>query len=383
MRLFASASMILGTTALVGPLVPVSAAPLPPVVATIPVGAEPGALVVDPQGPYAFVANYRDGTVSTLDPLRPRVVRTTRVGAGPAALAVDAHDGQLFVANADSGTVSALTLRTGALRRTIHVDPYPVALVVTGVGAATHLFIGALGPVDAAGGVGAHGSVTMVDAPAGIVVRHISVGAHPTALAVDGRVGHVVVLSGSGATLLAADSGRVLHQTTVAPSLAVAIDARTGRAFAVGADKAVRLLDTRTGALLRTVSVGENPRSVGVDERAGRVFVTVEGPLDAVGQPRHQGHVVVLDATTGALVGAVQVGKGPDALALDGRTGKAFVVNDADNTVSAVDVTRTAVDRTVPVGTTPVTVAVDQRDGRVLVTALRQSTVSVLDERGL
>jgi len=91
----------------------------------------------------------------------------------------------------------------------------------------------------------------------------------------------------------------------------------------------------------------------------------------------------VLDATTGALVGAVQVSKGPDALALDGRTGKAFVVNDADNTVSAVDVTRMAVDRTVPVGTTPVTVAVDQRDGRVLVTALRQSTVSVLDEHGL
>ncbi len=383
MRMFASASMILGTTALGVPLAPVSAAPLPPLVATIPVGVEPGALVVDPQGPAAFVANYQAGTVSTLDTLRPRVVQTTPVGAGPAAPAVDAHDGQLFVANSDSGTVSALTLRTGTLRRTIRVGPYPVALAVVGAGAATHLFIGALGPVDAAGAVGARGSVTMIDAHAGIVLRHISVGAHPTALAVDRRAGRVVVLSGSGATLLAADSGRVPHRTTVAPSLAIAIDARTGRAFAVGADNAVRLLDTRTGALLRTVSVGENPRSVGVDERAGRVFVTVRGPLDAVGQPRQRGHVVVLDATTGVLVAAVRVGKGPDALAVDGRTGKVFVVNDADNTVSAVAATRAAVEKTVPVGATPVTVAVDQRDGRVLVTGLRPSTVSVLDERGL
>ncbi len=81
-------------------------------------------------------------------------------------------------------------------------------------------------------------------------------------------------------------------------------DARTHRAFAPDPDGTVRVLDTRTGHLVRTVRVtsAETPpgASAGVtdvtpvvDELGGRVVVAVYGP------GRGQSGMAVLDAMTG------------------------------------------------------------------------------------
>src|SRR5947199_3819872 len=68
------------------------------------------------------------------------------------------------------------------------------------------------------------------------------------------------------------------------------------------------------------------------------------------------------------VVGTVPVGATPVSLAVDARTGRAFVVNNGDNSVSVIDSYRGRLLHTVRVGPGPTAVVVDEPGRRVLVT---------------
>src|SRR5919199_2311127 len=68
------------------------------------------------------------------------------------------------------------------------------------------------------------------------------------------------------------------------------------------------------------------------------------------------------------VVSTVPVGSTPVSLAVDARTGRAFVVNNGDNSVSVIDSARGTLLRTVGVGPGPTAVVVDEPGRRVLVT---------------
>jgi YVTN family beta-propeller protein len=110
------------------------------------------------------------------------------------------------------------------------------------------------------------------------------VGFGPTALAVDGANGRVVVLSAAGTSvsILEARGGRVQEimrlgqgvNVAEASTGALAVDPRSGRAFvASGHETSVHVLDVRTGAVQRTLAVGGQPVAVAVDERTHRAVV--------------------------------------------------------------------------------------------------------------
>jgi len=181
---------------------------------------------------------------------------------------------------------------------------------------------------------------------------------------------------------------------------AVAVDARTERAFVVTQSEPVqgrfprmliRVLDTTTGALLHTVALG-TARGIGtsavvVDQRAGRVFVARENPPGG----DSAGVVSVLDARSGAVLRQTTLPRRPTArtssdtllahttVGIDERTGHAFIAIPGDNTVAVLDTHSGVLSRTVDVGLTPVDLAVDARTGRVVVANSGAATVSVLD----
>jgi DNA-binding beta-propeller fold protein YncE len=75
-----------------------------------------------------------------------------------------------------------------------------------------------------------------------------------------------------------------------------------------------------------------------VDPRTGRAFIVGTEPLltgEVVGA--QAGVVSVLDTRHGAVARSVMVGHAPAALAINARTGRAFVANGGDNTVSMLD----------------------------------------------
>jgi DNA-binding beta-propeller fold protein YncE len=87
------------------------------------------------------------------------------------------------------------------------------------------------------------GSVIMLDARSGTLIRTVALSDSPGPLVVDERAGRVVVL-------MRGWPGTINH---------------------------VSILDARSGALLRTLPVGVEANGMAVDQRNGRVFV-INGP---------------------------------------------------------------------------------------------------------
>lgn len=158
-------------------------------------------MAVDARTNRAFVTNRTDDTVSMLDARSGAVLRTLPVGQGPLSLAVDTRTRRVFVVNETAGSVSVLDARTGRRYRTVPVGairPQPEA-AANPVDLAVderwgHVFVLNEGAIDQRGRA-TPGTVSVLDATSGRVVRTIAVGINPSALAVDEAAGRLVVVN--------------------------------------------------------------------------------------------------------------------------------------------------------------------------------------------
>jgi YVTN family beta-propeller protein len=205
-------------------------------------------------------------------------------------------------------------------------------------------------------------------------------GAPSGALAVDERTGRAFAVDAGGdsVSVLGPDSGQIVDAvalgggSSITPALAV--DEGTGHVF-VTADDGVTMLDGRTGAILRHIPIGVTPGGISamaVDARSGHVLVVNMG----------DGSVTTLDTRSGTVLHTVYVGYGPASLAVDERAGRAFVVNTNDDSLSILDARSGTVLRTVPMDPGPI--AVDETTERVFIataTNSGSSLVHVLDAR--
>ena len=85
------------------------------VIATIPVGPQPGGVAVNPTGPNAGdidVANIGSDTVSVINPATNTVIATIAVGSQPSSVAVNPigpDAGDIYVTNSQDDTVSVIS----------------------------------------------------------------------------------------------------------------------------------------------------------------------------------------------------------------------------------------------------------------------------------
>jgi len=314
------------------------------VVGTVPVGVNPGAVTVDARTHRAYVLNagmsvttsvrrggtYRStstplpGSVSVLDTRDGRIVRTLTIGGEPRGLAVDARTGHLFVADAARNTVSMFVADTGVLVRRVAVGRSPVGIAVdarTG-----HVFVVNQGS----------GTVSMLDARSSRTVRTIPVGNIPARIAADPGTGHIFVGNmGSGSvSVLDARSGTVVRTSALggvpadvvvdAPQHHVFVLTQSGNPTGPGG---VTMLDAGSGQVVRTVVLGTFAVGIAADEGRGRVVVTTGGAIGRDGYPTGRGQAHVLDGGTGHVLRTLAVGLASYNVAVDGRTGQAFVAN--------------------------------------------------------
>ncbi len=297
------------------------------------------------------------------------IIRTVLLHHVASAIAIDGRLGRAFIATATTlpsgspgpGAVVILDPQTGLLLSTIPVGGTPRSLVVDT--AADTVF------------VATDESVSVFDERTGALVHTTSLPRQrDPVLAVDERVGHVVMASSAPATgpytplqgtvdVFDGRGGARLRTTTLRDGpAALAIDARSDHAFvsvqALKGNGDIAVFDTVSGRLVRTVPVGVDPRCVAVDTRTGRVFVINSGSAS----------VGVLDAGSGTPLAAAPVGALPWALAVDEQTGRVFVANQSGpSTVSVLDATSGHLLRTVRAGANSTAVAVDARTSRVFV----------------
>lgn len=168
------------------------------IVTTRRVGGCPLAVVAAAGAGHAFVTNQGDGTVRMLDLHTAAVLHTVGVGQIPTALAVNGRSARVFVLASDMSTmmaaVSVLDAHTGALRGRINLAPSsPTAPCV---------LLNAIGIDDdhsrafiLVGRVAMQGSVSVLDGRSGRVLRTLTAGGAPIALAVDEMTDHLFVLN--------------------------------------------------------------------------------------------------------------------------------------------------------------------------------------------
>ncbi len=309
------------------------------------------------------------------------VVRTIAVGPSPLAVGIDEQNHRAFVVgfapgNPYAARVSVIDTTTGMPLLGVTVARVPQALIVDA--RSDHVFV-----------ANGDNTVRLLDARTGALLHSSAVrvaSTTRTALAVDARAGRVFVTDDTRVSMLAAGSGRVLRIIGLGIFVeGLAIDARRHHVFVTGYDGAsgagkMCMLDARSATLLSTVTVTRSPSPgpMAVDEQTGRAFV-----ID-----RSNDSMSMVDTGSGRILQTVAVGMFPQAVAVDGQTGRVFIAvysGRGSGHVRVLDARTGQTRRTVPVNGDPIDVVVDARAGRVFVLdtptegGRNPGSVSVLD----
>lgn len=402
-----------------------------PVVRTIEMDQTVDDVAMDTSASRVFIdtSHGNDTAMRVLDTRTGMLVRTIHAPDGPAELGVSARASHLFAARATTYTASVrmLDLHSGAVLRTVPIDPNPVAVLVQEQVGRVYVASTGVG-IGNAHGCSVPNSVSILDTRSGLLLRRIHLTTGVNSIAVDERTGRAILTSDNHCFMgpfsigvLDVTSGRLPRTIPIAlRPTRVVVDEATGRAFVLAATPnpfgpapnigRVFVLDVRTGALIRSIPLGSPPTDIAVDERTGRVFVAVGGPSRIVsytfpptnsgasgsgmvssGMTRMTiglGSVQMLDARSGIVLRAIPVGVNPEAVAVDARRGRVFVVNagsadgyatsgptrvtikaflTAPGSVSLLDATTGTVSRTITLDTSPHAIAVDDAAGRAFV----------------
>ncbi|MGE5644917.1 MAG: YncE family protein [Acidobacteriota bacterium] len=116
--------------------------------------------------------------------------------------------------------------------------------------------------------------------------------------------------------------------------------------------------------------------SSGAVSTHGIAFNPVSKKVYAVDLTR--GRVAILDTATQSVT-HVPVGSGPVSLAVNARTGRVYVANADDGTVSVLDAKTNAVAATLKIRSRPYFIAVNSETGKVYVTHTFSDRISVID----
>lgn len=226
------------------------------------------------------------------------------------------------------------------------------------------------------------GHVSMIDTATGALLSTIPIGtgSYPFAMAVDQRTERVFVVDSDSNRVRTIDavSGAVLRSVAVGQSPGpLRVDEQSGHVFVVSTfDDTVRMLDARSGRLLRTIALASAPSDAVVDGRTGRAFVS-----------SYDGAISAIDTHSGMLLFTRQIDTGISALAVDEQAGRIFVMGYGSfmgglfnsNTVATLDAASGRVLRSARVGLMPSDLIVDQRSGRAFTLDESNNTVSMLD----
>jgi serine/threonine-protein kinase len=304
------------------------------VTATIPVGAGPGGVALDPGTHAVYVTHaVSDGTVSVIDADTRTVTATIPVGKFPLSVVVDPATHTVYVANADifpsdpdASTVSVIDPATRTVTATIPVGNTPEGVVVD---PATHTLYTV--------NFGAY-AVKVIDPATRTVIAQIRVGRGPVSVAID-------------------PGTHTVYTTNILDNTVSVIDA-----------------DTRT--VTATIRVGNTPTSVAVDPGSRTVYVTNGSHYYVQGSDNT---VSVIDPDTRTVTATIAVGTDPTSVAIDPGTHTVYIANRGDNTVSVLDPRTRTITAAIPVGNSPDGIAVDPGTHTVYVANGGENTVTVIE----
>jgi YVTN family beta-propeller protein len=275
------------------------------VVDTVPVGSNPFALDVTPDGAFVYVGNFVAGNVSVIDTTTNSVVATVNVAGHPNGVAVTPNGALVYVAGYTSDSVSVIDTATNTVVATVPVGVLPFGISISTDSAFAYV------------ANGTSSSVSVIDIATNTVVATVPGLGHGTSLAVtpDGAFVYVT------------------HHYVSSP---------------VNPDPSVKVIDTSTYTVVDSVAVGLSPAHISITPDGNYIFVTISGGSA----------VSVIATASNTVVATVPVGVQPEGVKVTPDGAFAYVANSMSDSVSVIDTATNTVVATVPVGNQPEGVAI-------------------------
>ena len=278
---------------------------------TLKVGSAPQDIAIGPNGKYIYVSNYKGDTVSVIESPAHTVVATLPVGDGPASMALHIASGRLYVANQIDKSISVIDTATRMLIDTLTLSEIPDRLRVhpdTG-----HLYV--LSRVA--------GRLTIID-PKKRVASDVSV--------FDGAnlMAHDMVMDGTGAVIYI-----TLHNTHAAATRAVIVSTAS------------------TAVFFPAISLPGPPKGLAIHPTQARLYVVTDIYANSFCQITRHASVHVIDVASRQLVQTLPIPQGADGISIDNR-GWLYAANKkTGNQLEILDSANALVGQSITVGEKP------------------------------
>jgi YVTN family beta-propeller protein len=290
----------------------------------------------------AYVANFKDNTVSVIDTDAGKVVATVPVAAGPHGMAITQDGHTVYVSGDGSSSLDVIDTATDKVVKTINVGKAPNGIALT--------------PDNKLLLVTVYGEnrLAFVDTSTQTVVDAIAVPKpHTVAISPDGKLAYVTAQEPGHFELDLIDLNKrsVVHTVSLEKTPRDGEFAYDGKLFyfTQAGVSSVQVLDPASNKIVAEIPTGVSPHFVNYPRGSAFGIVVVQGP----------GELLLFDPATNKPARSVAVGKQPNwaATSSDGKT--VYVTNEGSNDVTVVDLAtgRTA---TISVGNAPRRVVVQQ-----------------------
>jgi len=307
-------------------------------------------------GPYAYITNYYNSSVSVIDTATNTVVNTVNVGISPFGVAVSPDGSMVYVTNAGSNTVSVIDTATNIVIATVDVGKRPFGVAVNQDGTKVYVTNEL------------SNTVSVIDTATNTVVATVDAGSYPAGIAVspDGTIVYAVNEEGSLSVIDAATNTVTATVGLEINPIAVAVSPDGAKVYVTNwGSNTVSVIDAATNTVTATVSVGSCPGGIAISPDATKVYVTNE----------LSNTVSVIDAETNTVTATVDAGNSLWGIAINPDGTRIYVANEKDNTVSVIDTATNTVTATVNVGSGPIAVGKFVGPGQAPVPSCNTSTI--------
>jgi YVTN family beta-propeller protein len=328
---------------------------------SLPSGAYPYALAVNPNTNTIYVADYRLNVVSVINGSTNTVMATVSVGGDPSSVAVNPNTNTIYVANSSSNSVSVINGSTNTVTTTVSVGTDPLGIAVNPN--TNTIYVANYGS----------NSVSVINGSTNTVTTTVSVGTDPLGIAVNPNTNTIYVANDVSNNVSVINGSTNTVTTTVSVGtgpLGIAVNPNTNTIYVANYfSNNVSVINGSTNTVTTTVSVGSYPYAIAVNPNTNTIYVANS----------NSNNVSVINGSTNTVTTTVSVGTGPLGIAVNPNTNTIYVANNGSNNVSVINGSTNTVTTTVSVGTNPIAIAVNPNTNTIYVANYNSNNVSVIN----